>query len=190
MTKVSLTYNLRNTSSTRRLSPSVSNSHNETSRHTLDQMEEQRSNRPKVAIDEPQAPEMEHPNLHPATVIGTTGNYEDVSRPPQHVTSCLPPRQDTYSDSRRPESLSFKDHHTPGHDTIDSSSFTSDDRDRTHTPLEYLPTDSAYSSSFSASPGGRFTSLTSRKQSDSGSTNFLRRPLYHGMLIFNCISLW
>jgi len=165
------------------------NSHNSRRRHTLEQTEGQRSIRPKAATNESQAPGIQQPILCPAPVVGTTVNYRGVPPPPQLVTSIWPHRQHTYPDVRSPESLGSTDHQTPGHNAFDSSSFASYDRNRTHSPLEYTPTHSASSWEPSASQDGLSAFLTSRKRSDSGSTNFLDRTLHHGALILCCVSV-
>lgn len=183
-------------------------SHTGRRRHASEQPE-QRNIRPKDAGTEPEAsaPPQVHPQAHtnvhayahppapttapaPALVLPytpyplpNTVSYRGIPPPPQVVTSNWHQGRGAFVDVRSPESLPSPENSTIGYSAYDSSSFTSD-RNRTLSPTEYTPTHSVASYDRSVSQDGLSAFVSSRTRSDSGSTNFLDRPLHHGVLIY------
>jgi len=159
------------------------NSHTGRRRYGSEQPEPQRNIRPKAATNEAHLPlhPQPQPQSHASYSSGNAVHYRTIPPPAQLVTSNWGsgPRQ-SFADAKSPESIGSPENSTVGYSTFESSSFASD-RNRTLSPLEYTPTHSAVSGERSGSHDGLSAFLSSRKRSDSGSTNFLDRTLHHGM---------
>jgi len=149
-------------------------------RHGSEQPDAQRSIRPKATRNETQLPAHSQPNFHTAYPSENVVQYRGIPPPPPLVTSNWGNgQQRSFTDARSPESLGSPEGSAVGYSTFESSPFASD-RNRTLSPLEYTPTHSTVSAERLGSQDGHSAFLTSRKRSDSGSTNFLDRPLHHG----------
>lgn len=120
---------------------------------------------------------------HPSSGIAS---YRGIPPPSQLTTSNWAQGRAGFNEAKSPESLASPESSTLGFNSYDSASYDWD-RNRTLSPLEYTPTHSVSSFERSVSQEGLSAYLSSRKRSDSGSTNFLDRTLHHGVLL---ISLW
>lgn len=158
------------------------NDHTGRRRTGSEQTEPQRNIRPKATTNESQLQGAQQPTPYVATSLGRTVDYRGIPPPPQLVTSSWALGQHAPIDARG-ENLGSPESSTPGYNVHESPSFTSTERHRTHSPLEYTPTHSVSSFDRSASQDGLTAFLTSPTRTESGSTGFIERTLHHGMSI-------